>query len=193
MEATGFRYGKPSSGHHILAVSKSGTKPSSLSSPACGNAWRFRAKWFCGFGFAWLVIAARRFFSVRTVIAGSVIAASYAAARRGSVSAAALTAATSRVWKAELDHRDRQREYRRRRSQRAPQACVTDHSSLWIAFPASSECGKVDAIAIEAPPRSSAAGLPRWTEQRPGIRLCCRICGRAGRFIDPFPSIPRRM
>jgi hypothetical protein len=70
---------------------------------------------------------------------------------------------------------------------------VTDHSSLSIASPASSECGKVNATAIEVPPRPNAAGLPRWPEKRPGVWLCCRICGRAGRFVDPFPSIPRRM
>jgi len=92
-----------------------------------------------------------------------------------------------------LDHRDRQREYRRRRAQRAPQARVTDQGSLLIASPASSECGKVDATAIETPPRCEVAWLPpRWPEKRPGICLCCRICGRAGRFVDPFPSIPRR-
>lgn len=89
---------------------------------------------------------------------------------------------------ARLDHCDRQREYRRRRVQ----ARVTDHSSLLIASPASSKGGKVDATAIETPPRSKAATLPRWPEQRPGVWLCCRICGRAGRFVDPFPSIPRR-
>jgi len=71
-----------------------------LSGPACGDAWRFRAKWFCGFGFARRAIAARRSFSVRAAIADSVIAASHAAVKRGSVSAAAPTAATSRVWKA---------------------------------------------------------------------------------------------
>jgi hypothetical protein len=70
-------------------------------------------------------------------------------------------------------------------------ARVTDHSSLLIASPASSKGGK-DATAIQAPPRSNAAGLPRWPEPRPGIRLCCRICGRVGRFVDPFPSIPQR-
>jgi hypothetical protein len=92
-----------------------------------------------------------------------------------------------------LDHRDRQREYRRRRAHRAPPAGVTDHGSLLIASPASSQCGEVNASAIEVAPRSDAAGRPRWPEKRPGIWLCCRICGRAGRFIDPFPSIPRRM
>lgn len=92
---------------------------------------------------------------------------------------------------ARLDHRDRQREYRRRRDQRPAPARVTDHTSLLIASPPSSACGKVDATAIEAPPRCRAAELPRWPAPRPGIRLCCRICGRAGRFIDPFPSIPR--
>ena len=91
-----------------------------------------------------------------------------------------------------LDHRGtlwvRQREYRRRRAQ----ASVTDQGSLLIAFPALSECGKANATAIQVPPRSNAAGLPRWPEKRPGICRCCRICGRAARFIDPFPSIPRR-
>jgi hypothetical protein len=24
------------------------------------------------------------------------------------------------------------------------------------------------------------------------VQLRCRICGRIGRFIDPFPRIPRR-
>ena len=91
-----------------------------------------------------------------------------------------------------LDHRDRQREYRRRRTQRAPQARVTDQGSLLITSPASSECGKVDATAIAAPPPSSAAWPPRWPEKRLGVWLCCRICGRRGRFVDPFPRIPRR-
>jgi hypothetical protein len=91
-----------------------------------------------------------------------------------------------------LDHCDRQREYRRRRAQRAPQAGVTDQGSLLIASPASSECGKVNATAIETPPRREVAGLPRWPEKQPGLWLRCRICGRAGRFVDPFPSSPRR-
>jgi hypothetical protein len=27
---------------------------------------------------------------------------------------------------------------------------------------------------------------------RPGVWMCCRVCGRMGRFMDPFPRIPRR-
>ena len=68
-------------------------------------------------------------------------------------------------------------------------ARVTDQGSLSIASPASSECGTGGSDpGIEVPPRSGAAGLPRWPEKRPGVCLCCRICGRAGRFIDPFPT-----
>ncbi len=87
-----------------------------------------------------------------------------------------------------LDHRDRQREYRRRQAQ----ARVTDQGSLLIASSASSRCGPEQAIPVEVPDRSGAAARPRWPETRPGVWLCCRICGRLGRFIDPFPRIPRR-
>jgi hypothetical protein len=58
------------------------------------------AKWFCGFGFARLAIAAQHSFSVRIVIADSAIAAWHAGAKRGLLSADAPTAATSGVWKA---------------------------------------------------------------------------------------------
>jgi hypothetical protein len=58
------------------------------------------AKWFCGFGFAWPAIAAQPCFSVRAVIADSAIAAWHVGAKRGSISADAPTAATSKVWKA---------------------------------------------------------------------------------------------
>ena len=91
-----------------------------------------------------------------------------------------------------LDHRDRQRRYRRRRAQRASQASVTDQSSLSITCPASSFCGTDPVAPVKAPAESRARLLPRWPETRPGIWLCCRICGRTGRFINPFPRIPRR-
>ena len=87
-----------------------------------------------------------------------------------------------------LDHRDRQRQYRRRQAQ----ALVTDQGSLSIAGPALSECGPVEPTPIEAPNRSGGDLLPRWPETRPGVWMCCRVCGRMGRFMDPFPRIPRR-
>jgi hypothetical protein len=87
-----------------------------------------------------------------------------------------------------LDHRDRQRQYRRRRAQ----ARVTDQGSLWIANSASSRCGPVEATPTEVPGRSEAALLPRWPQSGPGIVLCCQVCGRRGRFLDPFPRIPQR-
>ena len=91
-----------------------------------------------------------------------------------------------------LDHRDRQRQYRQRRAQRALQARVTDQGSLSIAFSASSSCGPAEATPAEVPASAGVAVRPRWPETRPGRWLRCRICGRLGRFIDPFPRIPRR-
>ena len=81
-----------------------------------------------------------------------------------------------------LDHRDRQRDYRRRCRQR--QACVTDEGSLSIASPASFQCGTSEPPAAleDTPPQQFV----------PVIRLRCCICGCSGRFIDPFPRIPRR-
>jgi len=83
----------------------------------------------------------------------------------------------------QLDHRDRQRDYRRRCRQ--PQPHVTDQGSLSITSPASSDCGPADAVNDPPPP-------PSPPEAQPVLWLRCRICGRAGRFIDPFPRIPRR-
>lgn len=79
-----------------------------------------------------------------------------------------------------LDHRDRQRAYRHR-----AQAPVTDQGSLSIPSPASSGCGTFRAIPIQ--PR-----FPREPEKRAGLWLRCRLCGRGGRFVDPFPPIPKR-
>ena len=66
-----------------------------------------------------------------------------------------------------LDHRDRQREYRRRKPLR-----VTDQGSVSITFPATCSSG------IRITPRRA-----------PFLR--CIICGRSSRWVDPFPRIPR--
>ena len=79
-----------------------------------------------------------------------------------------------------LDHRDRQREYRRR--QQAAPAAVTDHGSISIASPASWSGGQVDADTNKPlRPESVTCRLPR-----------CRICGRVFRYINPYPRIPQR-
>lgn len=87
-----------------------------------------------------------------------------------------------------LDHRARQQQYRQRRCR----ARVTDHSSLLSVCPASSPCGAVEATGSEVAQPTVAAKFPPWPDHRPGVRLCCRVCGRVGRFIDQFPPIPRR-
>jgi hypothetical protein len=82
-----------------------------------------------------------------------------------------------------LDHRDRQRDYRCRR-RRTPSG-VTDQASLSITSPASFECGPADA-------RENPSAQQCWTESQPVLPLRCRICGRVGRLVDPFPRTPPR-
>jgi hypothetical protein len=82
----------------------------------------------------------------------------------------------------QADHRDRQQEYRRRCHSRPP---VIDQSSLSIASPASFDCGRADAAKHPPAPQSGQ-------QIQPFLWPRCRICGRTGRFIDPFPRIPRR-
>ncbi len=83
-----------------------------------------------------------------------------------------------------LDHQDRQREYRRRRAQRASQARVTDQGSQTGISPALSGCGEVIAL----PAQVLVAAL----RGRPSPAPRCCVCGRAGRFVNPFPHVPRR-
>jgi hypothetical protein len=78
----------------------------------------------------------------------------------------------------QLDHRDRQREYRRRRQALSP---VTDEGSLSITSTASFDCGWADAVKHPPAPLSGQ-------EIQPWLWLRCRICGRTGRFIDPFSA-----
>jgi hypothetical protein len=93
-----------------------------------------------------------------------------------------------------LDHRDRQRAYRKRCAQRR----VTDTSSVALTSP-----GNISTW----PRKSEKAGVPLsfrvsllgcrvafdWRERegehprRQSALLRCAICGRLGRFIDPFP------
>ena len=96
-----------------------------------------------------------------------------------------------------LDHRDRQREYRRRCRQIRDR--VTDQGSAPISSPrnipswdARSASTTVSGASVAA--FSSTPGLSAWTkesdEQRPPL-LCCVRCGQSGHFVDPFPKIPR--
>jgi len=84
-----------------------------------------------------------------------------------------------------LDHRDRQQHYRERRCR--PR--VTDQSSLAVISPAPSGYGETIPTPTAAELRVQSSG---WLEKRVGPWLHCSICGRPGRFIDPFPPIPQR-
>jgi hypothetical protein len=95
------------------------------------------------------------------------------------------------------DHRDRQREYRHRR--RRIRARVPDQGSASISSPGNIPSWESRSASTATSRVSVAAfaftrALPVWRkesdEQRPPL-LCCVRCGRRGRFVDPFPRIPR--
>ena len=79
------------------------------------------------------------------------------------------------------DHRDRQREYRERRRAR-----VTDQSSLGT-FP------YVNLIVLPAPEATEAPlAVKSQPSSRAAIRagwVVCQICGRRGRWVNPFPEV----
>jgi hypothetical protein len=79
------------------------------------------------------------------------------------------------------DHRDRQREYRQR-------GRVTDKSSQ----PPAASASVSERAVIAALPVSSAPSFRRISG-RPAQHgwVVCQICGRRGRWVDPFPC-PRR-
>ena len=84
-------------------------------------------------------------------------------------------------WEARLDHRDRQREYRRRRCRR-----VTDQSSL-----VPHACGRMNpalAPVSMRPAFSESEELHRRSRQEGFHRLFCILCGRWGQFIEIFRS-----
>ena len=79
-----------------------------------------------------------------------------------------------------LDHRDRQKRYRRRHRK-----SVTDQGSQSASYPSPSECGKAITTPVVARLRV------RPSELR-GFWLRCIVCGRTGHLIDPFPRISIR-
>lgn len=79
-----------------------------------------------------------------------------------------------------LDHRDRQRKYRRW------SARVTDQGSLSITFP--SLCGSEGTTATGS---RSATFRERTQEQRLIPFLRCIVYGRSGCFVDPFSPTSR--
>jgi hypothetical protein len=80
-----------------------------------------------------------------------------------------------------LDHRDRQKRYRRRRSIKS----VMDHGSQTTDSPSLSKRGRVIRQEIAAQIELRARG-PMVFELR------CVVCGRLGRLLDPFPRISTR-
>ena len=84
-----------------------------------------------------------------------------------------------RSLEARLDHRDRQREYRRRHF-----CGVTDQSS-----PTPSSCGRIgSALAlVSTPPASEESDDLRQRSRQAGFhRIFCIVCGRWGQFIEIF-------
>jgi hypothetical protein len=147
--------------------------------------WRFVEKWFSGRGFVAARDARRCSGFARTAIAGSAIAARLAARKLDAGNAVPPTGATKGSLEGRLDHRDRQRAYRQRH---AP-ARVTDQDSLSVISPAPFGCGEtITPLVVVLLP----SDLPGGLEKRPDLWLRCSICGRPGRFVNPFPHIPRR-
>ncbi len=91
-----------------------------------------------------------------------------------------------------LDHRDRQREYRKRCAERTRPAGVTDQGSLSIASSATMPEWDTRSAQTTIPASSDRDLVRRAPHRRPGPPLHCMLCGRSGRFVDAFPHIPLR-
>jgi hypothetical protein len=69
---------------------------------------------------------------------------------------------------------------------------VTDQGSVSISSPASFGCGTPETPPVTVPSGSGAAVRHRSLPERlPVPFLRCVVCGRKGRFVDPFPRYPR--
>lgn len=79
------------------------------------------------------------------------------------------------------DHRDRQRDYRQRRRDR-----VTDQSSFRSCPSANLNAPQTSKL-VEAAPTSEI--LPFPDVEREAGWIVCQICGRRGRWIDPFREV----
>jgi hypothetical protein len=78
---------------------------------------------------------------------------------------------------ARLDHRDRQRQYRRRRCGR-----VTDQSSLAPHF-----CRRISPARLRESPVAEKPNELRQPAQRKHFqRLVCSVCGHWGQFVEVF-------
>ena len=94
-----------------------------------------------------------------------------------------------------LDHRDRQREYRKRCAQRR----VTDKSSPVLTSPRNmpewdSGSAKTAVRVTSTTPFLGLLAPIAWAERHresPSILLRCVVCGRTSYFVNPFPTIPR--
>ena len=79
------------------------------------------------------------------------------------------------------DHRDRQREYRERQRAR-----VTDQSSLHSS-PSANLIAPRRFEPVEATPEPLQRPSPDTA--RPAGWVVCQICGRWGRWVNPFPEV----
>ena len=95
-----------------------------------------------------------------------------------------------------LDHRDRQRAYRRRKalasSQSATTKSVTDHTPSPTA-----SCVTLLAAAVAPAPRPSSTTralfrAQEWLFHSNRHLVICRFCGRRGRFLNPFHERSRK-
>lgn len=79
-----------------------------------------------------------------------------------------------------LDHRDRQRTYRQRRAA----AFVTDQGRT-PGLSSGTLAGPAIPVTTRRAPRPRAKEVDRGRLLRNGLLRCC-VCGRVGRWLDPF-------
>ena len=95
-----------------------------------------------------------------------------------------------------LDHRDRQRAYRRRKalasSQSATKKSVTDHTPSPTAS-CVTLLAAAPALALKPPSTIPPPPRPQqWLFYSDRPLVICRFCGRRGRFLNPFHERSRK-